>query len=143
MLIKKNLEGQIYIFTCHARYTKKNAEWIARLTFVSASEFPYEAIVSVDGYSYTFLLGHYINGFYISIPSLYKSADLTSPGDFLYNREALMKAGLSRRLATTFARALQLFDADHHGGCQERDYQSEELIARQNRLDEAYLPFAQ
>ena len=54
-----------------------------------------------------------------------------------------MQAGLSRRLAATFARALQLFEDDTHGGCQERDYQSEELIAMQKRMDELYLPFAQ
>lgn len=143
MRIKKNLDGQIYIFTCHTCYTKKKAEWIARLTCVSTSVLPYEAAVSVDGYCYTFLFGRYINGFYISIPSLYKAADLTSPGDILYNKGKLMEAGLSRRLATTFARALQFFDADIHGGCQERDYQSEELIARQKRLDELYLPLAQ
>ena len=92
---------------------------------------------------YTFLFGHYINGFYISIPSLCKASDLASPGDILYNIERLMQAGLSRRLAATFARALQLFEDDTHGGCQERDYQSEELIAMQKRMDELYLPFAQ
>ena len=143
MSIKKNLDGQIYIFTCHTRHTKKKAEWIARLTCISASDFPYEAIVSVDGYSYTFLFGRYINGFYISIPSLCKASDLASPGEILYNIERLMEAGLSRRLATTFARALQLFEDDKHSGCQERDYQSEELIAMQKRMDELYLPFAQ
>lgn len=143
MRIKKNLDGQIYIFTCHTCHAKKKTEWIARLTCVSASVLPYEAVVSVDGCAYSFLFGRYINGLYISIPSLYKAADLTSPGDILHNREKLMEAGLSRRLATTFARALQLLDADTHGGCQERDYQSEELIARQERLDELYFPLAQ
>ncbi len=142
MSIKKDLDGQVYIFTCHSRHTKKNSEWIARLTCVSTSGFPYEAVVSVDGYSYTFLLGRYINGFYISIPSLYKAADLAAPGDLLYNREKLLDAGLTRRLAITFARALQVFDTGSHSGCQERDYQSEELIARQKNLDELYLPFA-
>lgn len=140
MRIKENLDGQIYIFTCH---TKKKAEWIARLTCVSASALPYEAVVSVDGCSYPFLFGRYIYGFYISIPSLCKAADLASPGDILPNRDKLMEAGLSRRLATTFARALQLFDADTHAGCQERDYQTEELIARQERLDELYFPLIQ
>lgn len=143
MRIKKNLDGQIYIFSCHTCHTKKKTEWIARLTCLSASVLPYEAVVSVDGCSYPFLFGRYINGFYISIPSLSKAADLTSPGDILPNRDKLMEAGLSKRLATTFARALQIFDADTRGGCQERDYQSEELIARQERLDELYLSLVQ
>lgn len=84
MSVDTNLDGRIYCFTCRNRHTHPK-EWSAKLTLIQMSELPYVASLAVDGYLYTFIIGHYINGFYISIPSLFKSADIAQLYDIAYN----------------------------------------------------------
>ena len=96
-------------FRCHRLNGSRRQEWDARLEYVRLSGDSYQLRVSALGYSYTAIVGMYVNGYYICIPALSAGADLANLNDTRYNEYKLKEARVSGRLVETFSQSLAVF----------------------------------
>ena len=67
---------------------------------------PYEAFIEMDGHSYHVIFGHQINGNFLCVPGMHLGVELSGLGDYLWNKESLLKAKVSKNWAEAFAQGL-------------------------------------
>ncbi|HAG69757.1 MAG TPA: hypothetical protein DCL38_07265 [Lachnospiraceae bacterium] len=92
-------------FMCMMKAGTRNYQWPGRARLVNRGN-PCEAIVEADGWSYHFILGHYDGGYYLCIPDWNIGVDLAYPTDLFWNRDSMIRSGLSKRKTETFVQAL-------------------------------------
>ena len=111
-LYTNSLDGYSTTFSCRLRKGHHFLRWQGQLRFLSTTLFPYTFAVSSGGREYLVFIDQYINGLYISIPSMFTAADIAPFDDFVYNKNKLLEAGMEEFWAVTIAQALRVFDLE-------------------------------
>lgn len=64
------------------------------------SYIPFETILNEDGYSYHLIYGKHLYGYYLVIPDWNIGCEMSHYNDVFWNKESLIKAGLSVKKAS-------------------------------------------
>lgn len=111
MLINRELDGYTYTFSCHKDNPKRPKDWDVDLEFVSFWALPFEARITLEHfYTDTFFIGRHSRGFYISIPSLYASADIGWMDNPDQISTELKKAKLPQMIVISLTRAVRIIN---------------------------------
>ena len=99
-------------FRCHETIGKQLEHWSGMVTRLINYGSHYE--ISIDSRSgFFFLVGHYINGSFISIPAFNIGSDLADYGDYFWNNERLSSI-MNPVDAATVAEALRCLKAQKY-----------------------------
>lgn len=99
-------------FRCHEKIGKKPEYWNDWVTKLTNHGSPYE--IQIESRSgFVFLVGKYINGGFISIPTYNVGSDLAGYNDYFWNNERL-SAIMNRVDAATVAEALRTLRAKNY-----------------------------
>lgn len=78
------------MFHCHEKINNKHQEWDGYIKQINNYGSHYE--IHIESRScFCFIIGKYINGFYISIPAFGVGCDLSNYDDYFWNNENLTK----------------------------------------------------
>ena len=137
-LFINNLDGHVLEYGCRIRKDGHFIRWKAKARCITTTSLPYEISVSADGQEYLAFIGSYINGYYIAVPGMFKSADLSTPDDYIYNQGKLLEAGMDDFWAATFAQAFRVFDSALHENldekCKRAVQRLQEIIESRDRV---------
>lgn len=71
------------------------------------THYPYEAVITGNGYSFHVIYGKHEYGYYLVIPSEYIGCEMSYYNDVFWNRSALKKAGLDSYQAEMIAQGIK------------------------------------